>query len=195
MTYCTVAEVFERLAFEEPATGDLLKRVTDAVTSATTTIDNDCHRTFTAVDSEARTFGGGRPNGFEITIPDLRTIESLKLDDDGDGVFETTVTDFELDKPTSDAAWPYETLRLLGRQFPTSGRRRIRVEITGTWGWASIPAPINQACSLLAAQIAQRTSAALFGIQSFGELSSQGIEAHDPTYEMLVHDYRRIGIA
>ena len=197
MADCTSSEVFDRMGYTDAIATALISRVDDAIEAATVAIDNDCHRSFTAVPSEARTFGVSRSGEFELSVPDLRTVSALKIDDDGDGVFETTIAaaGYELDKPFSDAAWPYETIRLLDRLLPSSGRRRVRVEVTGTWGWDAVPAPINQACSLLAAQLSQRPASALFGIQSFGELGAQGIRATDPTYEKLIGKYRRIGIA
>ena len=58
-----------------------------------------------------------------------------------------------------------------------------------------MPSPINQACSLLAAQLAQRALSALYGTQSFGDLGTSGIRNSDPHYVRLIGPYRKPAFA
>lgn len=191
MSYCTATEVLHRMGYDDSTPGNpLQQRIDDAITAAKVAIDNDTGRTFDQTTT-AREFGA-EANAAALYVPDLVSVSSLKLDDDDDGVFETTVTDYELDTlRDTQIGWPYEVVRLLDRTYPHGGRRRRRVEITGTWGWSAVPAPINQACALLAARLSQRSSAALFGVQSFGELGVQGIRSRDPDYLNLIGPYRK----
>ena len=190
MAYCTVDEVLERMGHSGATTESFLSRISDAIDAATLQIDSDTGRVF-ASSTATRTFGV-EDCMYEIRLPDFVSVTTLKIDDNDDGVFETTIaaTGYELDSLYERTEWPYDTIRLLDRQFPRVGRRRKRVEVAGVWGWAAVPAPINQACSLLAARVAQRASQALMGTQSFGELGAASIRNTDPDYVMLIRPYR-----
>lgn len=190
MGYCTTAEVLERMAHSGATSADLQSRVSDAIDAATIQIDSDTGRVFTA-STATRTFRS-QGYGYELRLPDFTAVTTLKLDDDDDGVYETTIaaSGYELDTMYERTGWPFDTVRLLDRCYPSGGRRQRRIEVAATWGWAAVPAPINQACSLLAARIAQRTSAALFGTQSFGELGAASIRSNDPDYVKLIGPYR-----
>lgn len=206
MGYCTPAEVLARMGRTDTTDTDTLQNVTDAIDAATGAVDEDTHRRFdtTGVDA-ALTLP--RPRGLvpRLDIPDLVSLTSIKLDDNDDGAFETTLVaaDYELDRwhvgPYIDvtgerADWPYEYVTLLSRYWPT-GRRRNVIEITGVWGWPTVPAAINQACSILATRLMQRMTAAPFGVQSFGGEASQSIRSTDSDYLALIDPYRRKGIA
>ena len=193
MTYCTNTEVLDRMGYDDATDSNLIQRIDDAIAAATIAINNDTGRYFEPVTA-TKEFG---QTGCQLRVPDLISVTTLKLDDNDDATFETTIADtgYELDTVHTDSGWPFEIVRLLDRNFPTGGRRRRRIEIAGSWGWAAVPTPINQACSLLAARLSQRANTALFGIQSFGELGTQGIKTTDPDYEMMIAPYRQPGIA
>lgn len=188
MAYCTVAEARDRMGHENAQSSDLEQRLSDAIEAVTLQIDSDTGRVFTA-STAARTFRVDAAN--ELHVPDFVSVSALKIDDDDDGVFETTITStgYELDKYGDRTDWPYTIIRLLDRSFPSGGRRQRRVEVTATWGWSAVPAPINQACSLMAARISQRASTALYGTQSFGDLGAAGIRSTDPDYARLIAPY------
>jgi len=204
MGYCTPEEVLTRMGRTDTLNVETIDTVTDAVSAATAAIDEDTHRTFdtTGVD-ETRTLPRSRTG--RLDIPDLISLTSIKIDDNDDGVFETTLTasQYELDKwhvanyfdESGDrAVWPYEFVTLLNRAWPTGSRRNV-IEIDGTWGWPTIPAAINQACSILATRLMQRMTAAPFGVQSFGGEATQSIRSTDSDYLALIHPYRKIGVA
>jgi hypothetical protein len=174
-----------------PTTTDtnLFDRITDAIPAAQQIIDGDTGRTF---EASTRTITFGASDYRVLRVPDLVSVTTLKLDDNDDGVFEITVpaTDYELDTiHTTQAGWPYDTVRLLERNFPTHGNRRRRIEIVGSWGWSAVPSSINQACALLAARIAQRPSKALFGTETMGDLGAAMIRNSDPDYLRLIGQY------
>ena len=193
MAYCTANEVIERMG-EATVGAALLGRVTDAIEAATVAIDNDTGRTFLPATA-TKIFGA---DGYVLKVSDLISVTTLKFDSTDDGVYDLTITasEYELDgfRQTADG-WPYDTLRMLDREFPYGGRRRRRIEIVGSWGFAEVPSPINQACSLLAGQLAQRSTVALFGVQSFGDLGAQGIRSSDPHYMKLIGPYRKPAVA
>ena len=189
MAYATVQEVLDRMGHTDATSTTLIANITDALDAATAAIDSDTGRSFTATTA-TKTYGSD--GGWELRVPDLVSVTTLKVDDDGDGVFETTIasTDYELDTYRVAVGWPWEIVRLLDRSWPTGTRRRRRIEIAGSWGWSAVPAPINQAASLLASRWAQRTSSALFGTQSFGDLGAAAIRTSDPDYLKMIAPYR-----
>ena len=193
MAYCTNTEVFERMGYDDARGEALTRRVDDAILAATTTVDNYTSRSFEPATA-TNLFGQA---GYMLRVPDLISVTTLKVDDSDDGTFETTIEsgDYELDTVHTTTGWPFEIVRLLERDFPSGSRRRHRIQIVGSWGWAAVPAPVNQACSLLASRFAQRGVSALFGIQSFGELGIQGIRSSDPDVALMLDDYRQPGIA
>ena len=190
MSYCTPDEVLQRIGHADATDSDLIERITSAIPAAAAMIDSDTGRVF-ASSTATRVFA---PEYSDVLyVPDFTEITALRVDDNDDGVFETTITaaDYELDTVSDQAGWPFDTIRLLGRTFPSGGRRRRRVEIEAEWGWADVPEPINQACSLMASRIAQRSSAALFGVQSFGDAGASMIRSKDPDYLNLIGPYRK----
>jgi hypothetical protein len=184
------------MGHSESNSTDLMTRITDALDQATTAIDNATGRTFTSATA-TRTFR--TTDSDTLYVPDLVSLTLLELDDDDDGTFETTVGagDYELDTfHRSHVGWPYEMVRMVGsRSWPYGGRRQVCIRITGVWGWSAVPAPINKACSLLAARWAQRESSALFGAQSFGDLGIAFIRSTDPDAAMMLEPYTKAGFA
>jgi hypothetical protein len=190
MAYCTPDEVLARMGHPAATSADLLARIVDAIPAAQAQIDSDCGRVFTA-STATRTF---RPMGYSyvLHLPDFTALTTLKVDDDDDGVFETTIAagGYELDKGTDRTDWPYDRVRLLDRHLPYGGRRQRRIQVAATWGWAAVPSPINQACSLMAARLAQRSKHALFGTESLGDVGAAMIRNNDPDYLRLIGPYR-----
>lgn len=134
-----------------------------------------------------------------LAIDDLVTLTSLDTDQTGDGTFSNTWTvntDFMLE-PLNAAAdsIPYQSIRVNPRSsiyFPTVYPRTVRV--TGKFGWASVPAGIKTATTLVAARLVKRTREAPFGIVSFG-LEGAAVRAaamlRDPEFGFLAQTYSR----
>jgi hypothetical protein len=83
-------------------------------------------------------------------------------------------------------------LRPLLRAFP---RSRRAVAVTGTWGYASVPAEVKTATSILATQILRRVREAPFGIVESldGGVATQ-IRRYDPHVTALLQRYRPLTI-
>lgn len=205
MSYCTPTEVLARMGRGEATTAVANQNVQDAIDAATQAIDEDTHRVFHAPLDETKQLPVLNCESRRLYVPDLISVTSIKVDDDSDGVFETTLTsaDYELDswharnyldENGDRAVWPFEFVTILGRAWPRTDRRRV-VEIEGTWGWPTIPSAVNQACSILATRLMQRMSAAPFGVQSFGELGASGIRSTDPDYQHLIAPFKVTSIA
>jgi len=176
---------------------DLVARLTDALDQATASIDNDTGRNFAARVGLVKTFAVTHLD--TLALPDFTALTTLKVDDTDDGVYDTTIaaSGYELGK-TNDGedGWPFSSVRLLDRDFPTGGRRARRIEVTASFGWAAIPAPINKACTLLAARLSAREASAVFGLQSFGaDGGGAYIRNNDPDYMSAISRYRKPQVA
>lgn len=169
--------------------------------SVTRWIDEYCDRHFWkdgGTGSEvARTFASNC--GWDVTIDDLvpGSLTTLKTDAAGDGTFETTwsATDYQLLPVNRPAGEPFTSLESVGGMpFPTrqgqSGRTN-RIEITGVWGWASVPDAIRQACLIQSQRVLKRRYSPE-GTVGFADLGVIRLQARlDPDVEQLLNPYKR----
>jgi hypothetical protein len=94
----------------------------------------------------------------------------VKIDEDGDGTFETTLTittDFLLE-PLNAAdmvpVWPYTEIRLVDNySFPVLSNGRPGVQVTAKFGWPAVPDDVTTATLMLAADI-HKSKDAQFGV-------------------------------
>jgi len=147
-----------------------------AILAASRAIDDATHRYFYLKDASADEVRYFTPRSRTwLEIGDLAalstTSDPVLLDMDSDGSFESVLTenvDFVLEplNATEDEV-PYERLRMLPLssywliEYPRS------VQITGRWGWSSVPTVIEQATLILASRYLKRTDAP-FGIAGLG---------------------------
>lgn len=135
--------------------------LTSAVNSATGDIEKHCHRQFnldTAVSQRIY-----QPDSWiDVRTDDFGTLTGLIVDIDpsGTGNFGQTLgaLDYEV-YPLNGIVdgtpgWPYNRLLATGGPlFPIMTlRRRGTVRVTARYGWPTVPAPIKQACLIIAAQ-------------------------------------------
>jgi len=127
--------------------------VDDAINSVSRLIDRYCGRHFYQV-TEARTFEVEELDELCFgPFNDLTTLTTLKVDADGSGSYETTITDYQLEPYNAAISGePYLELNLLGGTLfpsPVYGGRENLIEITGVWGWPSVPPEVKQAARFL----------------------------------------------
>jgi hypothetical protein len=113
-----------------------------------------------------------------IAVDDISTTTGLvvKLDEDDDGVFETTLTittDFILE-PFNAAdevpVWPYDAIRLVsGYNYPCLASGRPSVQVSAKFGWPAVPDDIAEACRIQAKNLYKATSGAFQGFQVSAE--------------------------
>ncbi|MFE6846565.1 phage head-tail connector protein [Streptomyces sp. NPDC057686] len=190
--YATLAELKTRLGIDDTNDDTTL---TQALAAASRSIEKSCRRQFNKAGAlTARFFVP--VTGFYVAVNDIWTMAGLivKTDEDDDGVFETTwtiVTDYEL-RPLDGVrdgvpGWPYWQIIAVGvRDFPFS--RRATVQVTADWGWNAVPAPVKEACLILAEEI-WKVKDAPFGVAGFGEFGSIRVRAN-PKVAALLADYR-----
>lgn len=162
--YCTT-EAVKALLGQDANDTENEARIEAAITAASRQIDDHCgkgrkffqdaavvNRSYWPIDRD------------HLFVDDISTTVGLvvKVDDDDDGTFETTLTissDFIVE-PVNAAAEtpvrPYTRIRLLdgtltGWQRLSSGRPYVQV--TAKFGWPAIPDAIERACALQAINI------------------------------------------
>ena len=167
-----------------------------AIHAASRAIDQACDRRFYP-DADAAQVRYYTPRSHRVCmIDDAATLTTVKVDTDGDGTFEETLTvntDY-VAHPLNAAAdgWPWDRLELhplssatFYPQYPRS------IQVTGKFGWATVPHPIVQATTILAHKLMRRAREAPFGILAFGEGDSARIARTDPDVAMLIAPYMR----
>jgi hypothetical protein len=169
----------------------------DVVTSSSRMIDRYCGREFFQT-TEARTFATSDDIytlGFG-SFNDLVSVTTLKTDPTGAGVYSTTIgaTSFQLlPYNAPQASEPYTDLQLLGGvqwPVPTFNMRQNTVEITGVWGWPSVPLDVKQACRIIVAEISKMQESPL-GVAGFGEFGVMRVSKTMPPRAMqLLAPYR-----
>lgn len=193
--YCTVSELKSALRITDSVDDTLL---TNAVTAASRFIDGYCQRDFTAASGTATK--DYIPSGMleRLPIDDCTAIVSVKIDDDLDGSFGTTLvsgTDYQAEPVNSEVSgltWPYTSLvPLEDGYWPIEwGRATVRVE--ATYGWSAVPSVVNQAAIMQASRIFTRYDSPL-GVAGFGEMGAMRVSRFmDPDVQMLLNPYRRL---
>lgn len=191
--YATLTELKSYLKITD-ASDD--SELTDALTSASKGITKFCKRQFNKETSAtARTYRPTRP-GLAM-VADFHTITGLVIATaDSDGVFDTTWTsaDYELEPLNGirdgESGWPFWKIRVADSSalsFPLHSRATLQV--TAQWGWATVPAPVKQACLILAAETFKLKDAP-FGVAGFGDFGAVRVR-DNPMAKAKLIPYRR----
>lgn len=158
-------------------------------------IDTSTGRRFYAA-TQTRYFTG--EFGDLLFVDDLLSVTTLKTDDDGDRVYETTwaTTDYDLEPfnaTLESQVQPYTRIRITpngNNSFPTT---RKGVELAGSWGYSSaIPPLIREACLLQSIRIFKRKDAP-FGVIGSAEMGQlMVIPKLDPDIELMLRPFRKL---
>lgn len=145
----------------------------DIVTAASRLIDRHCGRHFYQQAATARIFDSRDRHCVEFgPFNDLVSVTTLKYDSTGDGTYDTTVSasNYQLHPVGATTkgpqAEPYTSVVILnGLDFPvpsefSTGRVGL-IEVTGTWGWPSVPLEVKQAARIIVAEVAKLQDAPL----------------------------------
>jgi hypothetical protein len=190
--YATLAQVKGALRITDAIDDALL---TTSIEAASRWVEGWCGRTFTAASGTAvkEYVPSGRME--PLFVNDLTTVVSIKIDEDLDRTFATTLNtiDFQLE-PVNGAFgndFPYYIIRPQEDGYwPTSfGRATVRVE--ATFGWPAIPDAVREGTILQASRLYTRLSSPV-GVVSFGDMGAIRVSRFvDPDVEMLLAPYRR----
>lgn len=176
--YLTVTELKSALGITGTADDDELGF---AITAASRAIDHAACRQFGLVASaEARyytaTAAYHRAGGSIVVIDDLQTTTGLvvKEDADRDGVFEKTLvldTDFRLYSWNAAVSGrPWTEIRAEPSVSFTCNPRGF--EVTGRFGWTTVPTIVKQACLTQAGRFFKRKDSPM-GVAGSPELGSE----------------------
>lgn len=163
--YLTAEQAAQYVGRQFADATDILDAV---VTSVSRMIDRYCGRHFyqagTVDTPVARIFDADEPCELDLgCYNDLVSVTSLKADTDGSGTYDYTysASDYQL-CPVGAAtrapiAEPYTEIELLASApvFPlyAANRREGLIQVTGIWGWPSVPDEVTQAARLLVAEM------------------------------------------
>jgi hypothetical protein len=168
-----------------------------ALNAASRAVDEICSRRFYA-DADATQVRYYTPHRTDqLYIDDLITLTTLKTDEGRDGTYENTwaTTDYWLG-PLNAAAdgKPYTnvTVNPDGDFLLWPGYTKS-VQVTGKFGWASVPAAVSDATSILAGRFLKRTREAPFGAAETIALGGAAIRltGKDPDVAALLGPYMR----
>lgn len=140
-----------------------------------------------------------------LETDDIISVTSIKSDTTGEGGFNETwsSSDYQLEPLNGIAggiATPFTRVRAIGSKlWPIYEPRDINagqasVEITGVFGFASIPSAIKQA-TILASLRAYKRYESPTGVLGFSDIGVVRVGRLDPDVERLVSPYRKIRFA
>lgn len=192
VSYVTSDELKATLSITETFADDDIDR---AVFAASRAIDNIARRRFYP-DNDAAQVRYYTPHSARIVkTDDLVTITSVQTGP-GDGTFPWTlaVDTQYVAEPLNAAAdgWPWT--RLCATHYCQFPRARKSVRVTGKFGWATTPAAVEQATSILASKLLKRAREAPLGVFTVGGFDTVGvarIARGDPDVMMLIGAYER----
>ncbi len=149
--------------------------LTASIASVSAEIQRYCGRQFNKADAATpRRYRALRGGGVAY-VDDFWELTDVAVDHDGDGVYETvlTVADYELEPLDGIVdgvpGWPWWRIVVVNRRFPWG--RRPGVQVTAKWGWSEVPAPVHEACLILAAETG-KLGEAPFGVAGFDQFGA-----------------------
>ena len=193
--YCTLDELKASLRIPVSDTVDdaLLEL---AVESASRDIDQATERQF--FQTEATRIYTPR-DSYNCEIDDLVSLTSIKTSSAADGNFDVTwiSSDYQLmplNGLVGGMSVPYDLIYAVGDYtFPLDGNEAT-VQVTGTFGFSSVPTAIKQATVLLSARIFKRNDSP-GGVMGFGDLGVVRVGRMDPDIDRLIQPYKKIRFA
>ncbi len=192
-SYATRLQLLAHLGTTDDSDASAMQLALDAATGF---IDAYTGRSFRAETAVAKRFSPTSAEFIDL-VPDLRSATTVKVDDDGDFTFGTTLasTDYYLLPlvPLPDAGI-YQRIQIA----PSSSQAfaigmSTQVEITGNWGYVvdgNAPQGIVYACLLQASRLFNRKGAP-FGVLENTDLGQfTRIGALDPDVKALLDPYK-----
>ena len=194
--YCTLQEVKDALRLTDAIDDTLIEK---SIEGASRRIDGYCGRFFYKTAATAVPLFAN--NAYRLLTSDISSTTGLivKLDNNGDGTFETTLTldtDYIVE-PTDYAILgrPIRTITMVGGYtFPIFYiPSEPGVQVTALWGFNAVPHDVREACVLLSIRQFARYNAAL-GVMAFADMAI-AVRAVDPDVRDLLQPYKLLGVA
>ena len=143
---------------------------------------------------------------YVVETDDIISVTTLKTDSNGDGTFDTTfdASDFQLEPLNGLAGGietPFTRIRAVGTYlWPTYEPRNVdanqaSVQVTGVFGFATVPTAVRQACILSSLRGYKRYESPT-GILGFSDIGAVRVGTKlDPDVERLIQPYRKLRMA
>ena len=203
--YCSLEDVKAAARITDSIDDSLLEL---SIESASREIDSYTERVFYQTGSEgtpvARVYVP--QDLYVVETDDIISVSTLKTDSNGDGTFDTTfdASDFQLE-PLNGLAGGIETsftrIRAVGTYlWPTYEPRNVdanqaSVQVTGVFGFATVPTAVRQACILSALRQYKRYESPT-GVLGFSDLGAVRVGTKlDPDVERMIQPYRKLRMA
>jgi hypothetical protein len=187
--YATLTDVKNALRITDAMDDALLET---AIESASRLIDGFTARSFYNAGTAVRNYAA--TDAINLIIDDAITVTKVESTDEiGDTYTEWTANDYQLEPVNSRADGlysPYTGIRAVNTYTWPVVDYQALVKITGTWGWASVPTAVKQACIIQSSRIFKRLDSPL-GVAGFGDLGAIRVGRYlDPDVEQLLMPYR-----
>ena len=201
--YATLAQAKTFLSIIDSVDDTLLESL---IESASRSIDRIANRRF-YIDAaaSARKYRASSP--VFLFTDDISSTTGLivKVDEDGDGVCETTFTldsDYVMDPLTAPSLnRPFTQITIVSNinTFPIfpglfSNGLRPGIEVTAKWGWPAVPDDIETACLILTADLYKRKDSP-GGVLGLGDLGAIRMSPLGRDITAMVRAYKRETLA
>jgi len=197
--YATLLDVKQALRITDDLDDSLLAL---SIEAASRQIDGYCERVFYEQEAVTRVYVPR--DSFLVEIDDLVTLTTLKTSSGG-VTFDITwnAGDYQLEPLNGRSGGldtPFTQIRAIGSYlFPVwepsnVNAQEATVEVTGTFGWATVPTAVKQATILLAMRQFKRYDSPL-GIAGFSDLGAVTVRSVDPDVEKLISPFRKVRMA
>jgi len=203
--YCSLDDVKAAARITDSLEDDLLEL---SIEAASREIDSYTERVF------YQTGSAGTPVArvyvpqdlYVVETDDIISVTTLKTDSNGDGTFDTTfdTSDFQLEPLNGLAGGidtPYTRIRAIGTYlWPVYEPRNVdanqaSVQVTGVFGFATVPTAVRQACILSALRQYKRYESPT-GVLGFSDLGAVRVGTKlDPDVERMIQPYRKLRMA
>ena len=203
--YASLADVKAAARITDSIDDSLLEL---SIESASREIDSYTERVFYQTGSEgtpvARVYVP--QDLYVVETDDIISVTTLKTDSNGDGTFDTTfdASDFQLEPLNGLAGGietPFTRIRAVGTYlWPTYEPRNVdanqaSVQVTGVFGFATVPTAVRQACILSALRQYKRYESPT-GVLGFSDLGAVRVGTKlDPDVERMIQPYRKLRMA
>jgi hypothetical protein len=201
--YATLADVKAAARITDTIDDALLEL---SIESASREIDSYTERVFYST--------GGTPVArvyipqdiYLVETDDIISVTTLKSDSTGNGTFDVTwaVSDFQLEPLNGRAGGidsPATRIRAIGDYlWPVYEPRNVNsnqasVQVTGVFGFATVPTAVRQACILSALRQYKRYESPT-GVLGFSDLGAVRVGTKlDPDVERMIQPYRKVRMA
>jgi hypothetical protein len=190
--YCTLAELKASLDITDAIDDGILER---AITSASRTIDRYCARNFYKVTA-TRLYAPRE--SYVCDIDDLGSLTTLRTTDDDTQTYDLTwsASDYQLEPLNGivdGMPTPFTRIRAIGDYTFQTLDGEASVQVTGVFGFNSIPDEVSYATIIQASKLYTRKDSPL-GVIS-GEYGAMRVGVRlDPQVTELVDAWRRIRV-